>query len=103
MIQLQIIQPCTYDPDPNEMDHSFKSWLSKGVTTFYSLTDKGKLKDFENLRREYHLEKHDFFRHLQIRHYFEHNIRIKTDLDDPILKIFRVLTNKKREREKVTL
>lgn len=62
--------------------------ISKGITTFYCLTEKGRLKDFENLKKEYCLEKSDFYRYLQIRNHFERNIKNKTDLDDPILRIF---------------
>ena len=80
--KLQIIQWCAYDPNfkPNTMDHRFKFWISKGMTTFYSLTKKGQLKDFENLREEYCLEKSDFYRYLQMRNHFEHDIKTKTDL-----------------------
>lgn len=34
--KLQIIQRCAYDPEfkPNRMDYRFKSWVSKGTTTW---------------------------------------------------------------------
>lgn len=32
------------------MDYRFKSCIPKGITTFYSLIEKGKLKDFQQLR-----------------------------------------------------
>ena len=57
------------------MDHRFQSRILKEITTFYSLTEKGHLKDFENLRKEYCLENLDFYRYLQIRNHFEHNIK----------------------------
>lgn len=53
------------------MDYAFKSWISKEAITFYTLTEKGKLKD---LRRKCHLEKSDFFLYLQVHNYFGHNI-----------------------------
>ena len=42
--KIQIIQWCAFDPGfrPNLTDNSFKSWISKGITTFYSLTENGK-------------------------------------------------------------
>lgn len=88
--KLQILQWCAYDPGfkPNEMDHRFKSWIPKGITTYYSLTDKGQLKNFEHQREKYRLEKSDFYRYLQISNHFEHNIRNTIDLDEPILRIF---------------
>lgn len=90
--KIQIIQWCAFDPGfrPNLTDNSFKSWISKGITTFYSLTENGKLRDFEGLKKEYHLENSDFFRYLQVRNYFEHSIKPKTDLNDPILKTILV-------------
>lgn len=88
--KLQIMHWCAYDPEfkPNMLDHRFKSWISKGITTFYSLTEKGVLKNFESLKKQYGLEKSDFYRYLQLRNHFENNIKNKTDFDDPILKIF---------------
>ena len=65
-----------------------KSWISKGITTFYSLIEKGQLKHFERLREDYDLERTDFYRFLQVRSHFEHNIRKETDRNDPILNIF---------------
>ena len=88
--KLQILQWCAYNPGfkPNEIDYRFKFWIRKGITTFDSLTEKGQLKDFENLRKKYCLEKSDLYRYLQIRSYFEHYIRNRADLADPILRIF---------------
>jgi len=40
------------------------------------------------LTKENCLEKFDFYRYLQIHNQFEHNIKNKTDFDDPILRIF---------------
>lgn len=87
--KLGIIRWCAYDPDfkPNQLDHGFKSWIAKGITTFYSIIDKGQLKSFQTLKRDHSLEKQDFFRYLQLRDYFNKVIRNYTvDPEDPILK-----------------
>ena len=87
--KLQIIQWCAYDPEfkANVIDKRFKSWIPKGITTYYSLTEKGQLKSFDRLKEDCNLDKTDFFRFLQVRSRFEH-IRIETDLNDTISKIF---------------
>lgn len=56
--KLWIIRWYAYDPDfkPNELDFRFKTWTGKGTTKFYSLTNKGLLKDFQTLKREFSLE-----------------------------------------------
>ena len=88
--KIQIIQWCAYDPKftPNTRDRRFKSWISQGITTFYSLTERRQLKSFENVKNQFNLDRTDFYRYLQIRHHFDHNIKNKTDFDDPILRIF---------------
>lgn len=86
---LRIIRWCAYDPDfkPNQLDPRFKNWIAKGITTFYSITDKGQLKDFQALKGKYTLEKQDFYRYLQIRSYFDHSVKdYLLDMDDPVLK-----------------
>lgn len=88
--KLRIIRWCAYDADfkPNQLDHRFKTWIAKGITTFYSLTENGQLKDFQTLRGQYALEKQDFYRYLQLRHYFDHTIKNETlDMNDPVLKV----------------
>uniref|UniRef100_A0AAR2JJM9 Reverse transcriptase domain-containing protein n=1 Tax=Pygocentrus nattereri TaxID=42514 RepID=A0AAR2JJM9_PYGNA len=58
--KIQIIQWCAFDPGfrPNLLDNRFKIWISKGVTTFYSLTEKGKFREFEDFKKEYHAKEH---------------------------------------------
>lgn len=63
-------------------------WTSKGITTYYSLTKKGELKNFEKLREYFNLERTGFYRFLQWRNRFDNYIKRKTDLNDPILIIF---------------
>ena len=67
------------------MDGVFRTWVAKGITTFYSITDRGKLKEFQT--QEIHgLEKQDFYRYLQIRHYFDQTIKHHVDNDNPVIK-----------------
>lgn len=72
---------CAYDSDfrPNALDGRFKSWVSKRITTYYSFMHKGAFMSFESLQNKYALGQDDFYRYLQVRHYFEQNIKITLD------------------------
>ncbi len=89
--KLWIIRWFAYDPDfkPNQLDLRFKTWTSKGMTTFYSLTNKGLLKDFQTLRSELSLEQQDFYRYLQLLNYFNKcNKKHPVDPEDTTLNEF---------------
>lgn len=55
--------------------------MAKGITTFYSITN---LKDFQTLQEKYELETQHFYRYLQLRHYFDQDIKKHIDLDGPV-------------------
>ena len=59
---------------PNSLDSRFKTWINGGLTTYYSFVNKGTLKSFELLQQEHGLQRQDFYRYLQVRHYFQENI-----------------------------
>lgn len=61
---------------PNIYDNKFSIWVSKGLTTYYSLTHEGAFLSFETLRQKYGLGQDHFYRYLQVRHYFDENIKI---------------------------
>lgn len=84
---LKILRWCAYDPDfkPNKMDNRFRSWIPRGITTYYSLTDKGVIKDFQTLKNSHNLEKQDFYRYMQLRHYITQKIHFPLDVQEPVL------------------
>ncbi len=87
--KLWIIRWSAHDPDfkPNQLDFRFKTWINKGITTFYSLTNKRQLKDFQTLRKAFSLEQQDFYRYLQLRNYYDKcNKEHPIDLEEPVLK-----------------
>lgn len=45
------------------------------------------MKDFQTLQEKYGLEKQDFYRYLQLRHYFDQDIKKHIDLDDTVVKV----------------
>lgn len=56
-------------------DGRFKNWASKGLTSYYSFTHKGEFQSFEALQNKFVLGKQDFYRHLQVRHYFNQTLK----------------------------
>uniref|UniRef100_A0A3B1J8B1 Reverse transcriptase domain-containing protein n=1 Tax=Astyanax mexicanus TaxID=7994 RepID=A0A3B1J8B1_ASTMX len=86
---LKVIRWCAYDTDfiPNKLDTRFKIWSLKGITAFCNIMVKYNLQDFQTIKEKYSLENQDFYRYLQIRHYFNKTIKINS-FDDSILKLF---------------
>ncbi|KAA0701446.1 hypothetical protein E1301_Tti024034 [Triplophysa tibetana] len=74
----RILRWCAYDSDfgPNALDGRFKGWVSKGITTYLSFTHKGTIMSFESLQNKYGLGQENFYRYLQVRHYFDQNIKL---------------------------
>ena len=68
---------CAYNSDftPNRTDGRFKIWITKGLSIYYSFVHKGAFQSFETLQRDHGLEKDNFFRYLQVRHYFNKNLQ----------------------------
>lgn len=89
---LKTLRWCAFDTDfsPNRLDFRFKTWIEGGLTTYYSFVNKGTFKSFEMLQREHGLQRQDFYRYLQVRHYFKENIaRVLEGQRTGILEVFR--------------
>lgn len=65
-----------YDSEflPSKTDCGFVHWSQKGITGYWALSDKKVLKSYSQLSETYNLQKHDLFRYLQLRHYYDKNI-----------------------------
>lgn len=100
--QMRILTWIGYDSQflPAQMDKRFQSWTQKGITAFCSITSKGEIQDFQNLKIKYDLEKQDFYRFLQVRHYYDTKIRRVTNdyspLIDMFIKVYNTNTSEKR-------
>lgn len=72
----RLLRWCAHDSDfiPNRVEGGFEGWKQKGLTFYYTLYTKGTIECFEKLKLKYGLEKHDFYRYLQIRHYLNKKI-----------------------------
>ena len=77
----KLLRWCAYDSDfvPNKSDNRFKKWTSMGLTSYNSFVHKGAFQSFEALQSKYKLEKDDFYRYLQVRHYFNQNLKEVTE------------------------
>lgn len=64
-----ILRWCAYDIDfiPNKTDNRFKMWTERGLTAYCCFLHNGSVKGIEDLKKEYDLERQDFFRYLQVR------------------------------------
>lgn len=87
---IRMLKWYAYDSDfpPNKLDSRFKIWASKGIITLSSLIKDGVVISFDTLKSKYALEKQDFYRYLQIRHYIDTNIEAVSEVNMDLLKLF---------------
>ncbi len=87
---------------PARLDLRFKQWSLQGITSFCLISTENGLESFQQLSHKYNLDKQDFFRYLQVRHYFNKNIRDirEEDTGSTIVQIF-VDTYKKKVNKKI--
>ena len=72
---------CAYDSDftPKKLDTRFKDWTAKGITAVCNVMKERTLLSFVTLKEKHSLEKHDFYRYLQMRHYICLKMKNMTD------------------------
>lgn len=73
---------------PAKLDNRFKYWRNSGITSFSTITNNKGLLTFQQLRNTFNLEKYDFFRYLQLRHYYNKNIKWTTERGLSVVKVF---------------
>lgn len=75
--RIKMFRWCAFDSafKPIEDDGRFKGWISKGLTTYYTFIKRGVFQSFVELQRSNGLEKNDFYRYLQVRSFYNHNLR----------------------------
>lgn len=91
---LRLFRWCVYDTEftPNRMDKRFERWTRKGLTTYLSFTHKGTLQSFKSLQDKHGLEHSDFFRYLEVRHYFNQKCSL-TDLSRVEFEFHKILNS----------
>lgn len=74
---------------PASIDHKFRTWAKQGITSFCKIIENGELLNFEDLCRTYEVGREDFYRYLQIRSFFEREIKSPDLVANPgIIQLF---------------
>lgn len=81
-----------YDIDfiPNRGDIRFQSWIGKGFTNYITCLDKNNILSFQFLQEKCGLERSDFFRYLQVRHYINQECHYN-NLSEAESEFYRIL------------
>uniref|UniRef100_A0A3B3BI18 Uncharacterized protein n=1 Tax=Oryzias melastigma TaxID=30732 RepID=A0A3B3BI18_ORYME len=56
-------------------DPAFARWRDKGLTALCLFLERDEIKSFEKLKSEFNLENRDLFRYLQLRHFYNSNVK----------------------------
>lgn len=102
--QSRLLRWVAFDPDfkPARIDSGFKYWYRIGVTSYFSNSSEGVLDSFQKLSDTYGLEKSDFFRYLQIRTYFNAEIKPTEKSDNNLIDMFVGMYKNKGNRKLVS-
>lgn len=73
---------------PAKLNGRFKQWSNMCITSYHSISSNKGLKVFQDLTETYNLEKQDVFRFLQLRHYFDKNIKAVGEQGNDLIKIY---------------
>lgn len=78
--EVNILRWPAYDPEflPAIQDASFRHWALCGLTAVCTMYKKSNLMPFDALCELYSLDKHDYFRYLQLRNYVTKRIQNTT-------------------------
>uniref|UniRef100_A0A3B1IMJ8 Reverse transcriptase domain-containing protein n=1 Tax=Astyanax mexicanus TaxID=7994 RepID=A0A3B1IMJ8_ASTMX len=87
---VRILRWVAYDTEftPAKLDVRFKYWINRGITSYCTVFARKDIESFQQLTKKYSLEKQDFFRYLQMRSYFEKNIKTVGEKGLTLIKIF---------------
>lgn len=73
-----------------EMDNTFVRWREKGITAICTLIEGKTFKTFEKLKREFNLENGDLFRYLQLRHFYDTEIKKEISAEgSEVIEVFK--------------
>ena len=66
---------------PGKLDKTYVKWKDMGITAVCTLIEGQHFKSFEQLKREFDLRNGDFFRYLQLRHFYDAEIKKDLSVD----------------------
>lgn len=70
---------------PGQTDKTFTSWIDRGITAICTLTEGNTFKSFERVKNEFKLENKDLFRYLQLRHFFDTQVKTGISSENNVL------------------
>lgn len=75
--EIKILRWPAYAPDfkPASLDLKYRQWIRYGMTSYSSLVKDGKLMDYQSMSEKYGLGSQDFYRHMQIQHYYQNEVK----------------------------
>ena len=76
---------------PTGQGGGFGRWVYKGITAWCTLVEKGEMVNFQELKNKYDLDWREFYRYLQMRDYYEKQIRREPTLETN--EVVRVMIN----------
>ena len=78
--EIKILRWPAYDPDfqPASLDLKYRQWIRYGITSYSSLVKDGKLMAFQAMSEKYGLERKDVYRHMQIHHYYQNEVKAQS-------------------------
>lgn len=70
--EMKLLRSLAHDPNfkPASQDLRYRQWIRHGITLYSSLVKDGELVNFQFMYGKYGLERQDFYRYLQMRHYY---------------------------------
>ena len=80
---LRLLRWAAYDKQfiPNTLDQRFKQWIPNGITALCTVTKDGNFMSFQQMKEKFALYNQDHFRYLQLRDYFEREVKPNTNQD----------------------
>lgn len=75
-INTNLLKWVAYESNFKPYDKGFKQWAIKGITAWCVLVKDGQLESLQNMKEIYDLDKREFYRYLQLLHYFMKEIRM---------------------------
>lgn len=80
---------------PGQTDKTFTTWTDRGITAICTLTEGNVFKSFERVKNEFELENKDLFRFLQLRHFFD--TQVKTVISSESNVLIKMMTDAYKE------
>lgn len=102
--QAKLLRWPAYDEEftPAKNDDRFKFWCRKGITANWKISNDKGMESFQQLSERHDFEKDDFFRYLQLRHYFNAHIKSGNQDSSSLILLFIDVSKGKLYKKQVS-